>query len=273
MHAYGLNLDLASDIPGSEDADPAPAWPRVAVLRREGPAPSVLGIRVGDDAAELHAPAICSLHLSREPLTLTVTSPSPVSDTDLVHPFSAFVGSVVARWSRRTALHGATVVVDGRAWIVLGSPGSGKSTLAVALSTRDVEVMADDLSVITDGHVLAGPAVSDLRPEASSHLDLGVRSSEVGRARFRVELPPAPRTRPVGGFLELGWGSRVATSRLRPADALRVLGENEALSLGPSYPTAFLELLQYPFFTLERPQSWAALDATIDLLLTCARQA
>ncbi|QAA34722.1 hypothetical protein [Clostridium manihotivorum] len=48
------------------------------------------------------------------------------------------------------AIHGGTIVIDGKAVIFTGDTGAGKSTLTAALRQRGYRFMADDVSVLRD---------------------------------------------------------------------------------------------------------------------------
>jgi hypothetical protein len=222
---------------------------------------------VGGERAVLAAASVATVTVEREPLTITVAAPEPVPDEVVVHPLLAFAGAAAARWHRRSALHGAAVLVGESAWVLLAAPGGGKSTLASELSRRGHPVLSDDLSVI-DGHtVLAGPRACDLRSDAAGELKRGVPLPDtVGRPRWREELPAAPLEAPLGGFVLLEWGDRVAARPALSGGKLAALASCEALAAGPTEPTSFLDLLGLPCVRLTRPRSWDALAPTLALI-------
>jgi hypothetical protein len=242
-------------------------WHPVALERTVAAAPPDTSVELDEDRAVVRARDHSTITVDREPLLVTVAAPGEVSDAVVVHPLMAFVGAVAARWTGRSAFHGAAVLIGGRAWVLLAEPGGGKSTLSSALAARGHPVLADDLAVV-DGHtVLAGPRSCDLRAEAAERLDRGTPlATSVGRPRWREELAPAPYESPLGGFIELGWADE---PRLSPADGrqrLSALTRNEAMAAGPTSPTSFLDLLDVPAHRLERPASWDALTHAVDLV-------
>ena len=250
-----------------------PQWPCDLRVER-GAAPAVTSVRWHEDTVRLDARAEFSVLVRADPLGAVVTSPRPLTTAELVHPVMAFVGAAAAAWTGRSALHAAAVVIDGRAWLLLGRPGGGKSTLAVQARRRGLPVLSDDLAVIDGRTVFAGPRSADLRPESARHWDMAedtiVRES---RPRWRHDLGPAPQEADLGGLLELRWGPHLVTSRLGPAQKLALLAEHDALRRGPGEPTDFLDLLQHPAFSLTRPRDLSGLDDTLDTIVSLVRSA
>jgi hypothetical protein len=242
-------------------------WHSVELGKAGADAPGETSVDLGGDLAVLRARDQCTVSVVRDPLVVTMAAPTTIPDEMVVHPLMAFVGAVVARWTRRSAFHATAVLIGGRAWVLLGAPGSGKSTLASGLAARGHPVLADDLAVIDDHTVLAGPRSCDLRPEAARRLGRGeLLKDEVGRPRWREELPPAPYEAPLGGFIQLGWGDETAMSTAGGRERLTALARHEALGAGPTSQTSFFDLLDVPALKLARPVSWDALDPVLDLV-------
>jgi hypothetical protein len=138
----------------------------------------------------------------------------------------------------RHLLHGAAVVADGGALVVVGGTGTGKSTLALAALGLGWRVLADDLVVLrsVDGvvHVRGIHRPIAVPREVLDDLGRG-RRSVPNDPRARVELPAdtldAAEHR-VGGVVVTG-RSPDATGSITPLDAhdaLRaVLGSSAAL--------------------------------------------
>lgn len=272
MRAYGIDLAVADTNPLT--GVPALAWHPVALRQQRAPAPTSSRVDLGPDEAVLHARDDLSVSVRREPLEMVLSSETEVSADRIVHPLASFVGAAVAHWTRRTALHAAAVELHGRAWVLLAAPGGGKSSLAALLDARGHRVLADDLSVIDDGVVLAGPRSCDLRRESAEQLGRGerVEATPADRERWREPLAPAPCEAQLGGFVALSWSTQLTCEKVALADRLRVLAANDALRQGPSHPHAFLDLLEAPMLRLARPQRWESTDAALTLLEQATRE-
>jgi hypothetical protein len=268
---YGFRV-VGVDVDTGLRGERSLTWPRLDVEQVRAPAPGRTAVVVGDERAELAAAGLATVSVRRDPLRATVAAPAALTAQEVVHPLLAFVAAAAARWSGREAFHAASVLVDGRAWVLLAAPGGGKSTLASALAARGHAVLGDDLAVLDGDTVLAGPRSCDLREEAARVLGRGDRLADpVGRERYRETLPPAPYEAPLGGFVELGWGERLDVRRADGRERLTALARHDALGAGPARPDAFLRLLAHPVVRVGRPRSWAALDATLDAVEGVAR--
>jgi hypothetical protein len=189
----------------------------------------------------------------------------------LLHPLATVPLAILARWRGDVTLHAGAFAVSGHAWVLLGSRHSGKSTTLALAARRGLPVLADDLVVVSDGRVLAGPRSVDLREDAAARLgatrDLGDLGS---RRRFRVSSPPGPASAPLGGFLLLDWheGDEVLVERLTAAERVRSLYSLEYVALvGPADPQKILDLAAAPAFRIRRPRSWSASESMLDRLL------
>ncbi len=176
----------------------------------------------------------------------------------LLHPMLSGTFAVVNRWLGRQVFHAGAVDFGGRAWVLMGDKGMGKSTLVADLSLRGFEVFADDLVVVDSGRIQSGPAFVDLRPDAARALgvgrDLGVLGS---RPRSRLDVPLAShQSLPLGGWVTLTWGDRVALNPVPLEQRLPVLLRNQAILLPPDNPRALLQFLAVPMFVLTRPRQW-----------------
>lgn len=268
MRAYGLSIPqihCSADAPVSGRH----VWHEMAIIQSRRAAPEATSTEVGQDAAVIDVKGVATISMTRQPLECLVAAPQSFDDVALAHPLLAVSGAVAARWMRRSAFHGAAVVVEERAWILLGESGSGKSTLSAQLHLAGFEVLADDLSVVAGPDVLAGPRSADLRADAAQHLEHGEPVVELlGRSRFRLELGLARMEAPLAGFMELQWGDAMSVHPTPLRERLATLVRHEALGLDPVGHRGLLDLLQFPMWTLVRPPDWSStsgVDATVHI--------
>jgi hypothetical protein len=132
-----------------------------------------------------------------------------------------FFGTLTAlllAWRGSVPIHGTSVEIDGKAWLICGQSGAGKSTLGAALvASGAARLIADDLSVLdsTDAAMPSlypgrpgmrlFPAIARLMEQAGA----GVARSEPGNDKLIVEPP------------------RVAPLAPIPLTAVILVGENE----------------------------------------------
>ncbi len=279
MHrSYGLEVQGLSRSPGLVGKR-VRCWHPLVLERQLGRPPEASVLDWSPDEVRLDAAGRLSLvvrraHVDgappRQALSATVTAPEPIEDAEIEHPLLAFVAGVAARWSGRTALHGAAVVLHGRSWVLVGGPGSGKSTLAGALSRVGYPVQSDDLAVIDGDVVFGGPRSYDLRDGSADQLGRGRPVHRQGERRWRSPLGEAPYEAPLGGLIDLRWGDRPELGVVPLTERLGVLARAEAFGRGPSEPGSFLPLLAVPMVALTRTRSWDDLDRTVGLLETAA---
>ena len=122
-------------------------------------------------------------------------------------------------------------------------------------------MLADDLCIVVDGRVLAGPRCLDVR----SHPDIDVGDGKLVRdARHRITLAPAPDAVPIVGIVQLEWGDRPeliavpVEQRFPNLFAQRMFNVHLELD-----PVALLGLLAAPMLTLTRPMGAAGLAAGV----------
>jgi hypothetical protein len=183
--------------------------------------------------------------------------PNIPSDPDLLHPYLAPGAALTWQWEGREALHAGVFATEAGAVLLSGRKEAGKSTtLAWLAETHGVTVIADDLAVIDNGRVLAGPRTIDLRsgPVAGpTERHPRVRDGQ----RLRMTLPPAPAPQAVIGSVILGWGPQLALTRVPPAERIAMLAAQRYFRLEPD-SRALLELAAQPMFTLIRPRAFSA---------------
>lgn len=254
--AYGFILNGLADAHAWLNRAPD-SWPPVDVTQEIGePADRT---RVGEESAEVVLPGRRSIVVRREPAAVRFIGDDELQPELLVHPYLAPAASVLAQWQGWVPLHAGAFVVDGGAWLVLGERGSGKSTTLAALSAAGFPVLADDLTVLRDNLVLAGPRSVDLRDERGySSTDLG----KVGeRHRWRVRLPDVALETPVAGAVQLSWSDKPGLRRLTAPERSQALGSALSMSVDGQL---FLQTMAIPVHSLSRPHGHV--EDTIGLL-------
>ena len=259
--AYGLRFDLPAL--RSSLVDAPNSWPMVEIVRRIGHT-TAEGNEIDGERAlfELHPRG--SLEVSAPARQAVITSATPISDAELVHPFLAPIGASFAWWAGDETFHAGGFALDGRTWAVLGEKGSGKSTLLGWLELQGHEIVCDDLLVVSGKRALAGPRCLDLRQPAAEHLgtgDLVLRSPE---RRWRVALNATPPSRPLGGWIFLCAGDQVAASPLAPRALLPRLASHRSMALPARDPRVLLDLAALPAWELQVPRDWDQLPHAAD---------
>jgi hypothetical protein len=246
-----------------------PAAPLLEIERCVGP-PDITGSGIGDDRAqfELLDSGILALEIWRDPLRARFTGAYPPDDQALIHPFLSLAAATSAHWMGWDALHAGGFRVGDLAWAVLGDRGAGKSSTMCDLALRGVDVLTDDLLVIADGDVLAGPNSIDLRPETARELRVGEDLGVVGaRERWRVVTPASSPRTPLAGFVSLSWGDDVELVPLSARQRVELLLAGSILGLPSASPHRLLELAALPAWELRRPRRWTALSEAGRLLV------
>ena len=127
-----------ADVPeGSEE---------VAVTLRRASSLRSIG-RVGKDTIEWAERGRAAVTLHREPASIVLDLPEPLSPSALVHPVLSFPLSLLARWRGCVTLHGGAFWHAGGAWAIVGDRTAGKSSLLAGLgySADEIEqLMASD---------------------------------------------------------------------------------------------------------------------------------
>jgi hypothetical protein len=263
MHAYGCRFTGLSPTP-----DGPAAWPAVEVRFRPG-AIDTGPDAIGPDHASLALEGGYRLDLDRSAATATYThAPGEPPEPDaIVHPLLAPTGAIFARWRGREVYHAAGVLVDGRAWAVEGQPGDGKSTLVAHLASLGHPVLADDTLVVDGRTAHRGAPCVDLREESLDLLSLdGLRVGPCrGGTRQRVELPAAPFSADLAGWVFLEWSDRLDV-RPMGVEALPWVVIRRTFPGLPSSERHLLDLSGLPAFLLRRPRD-APLAEVADRLL------
>lgn len=261
--AYGLRLDgLASSSAPSSPPD----WPLATIRQRprtdDGGTP-----RVTPDSVEVPLIEDGWLSVDRRDMTATYWVRSPLSDEDILHPYLAAAAAWFSHWLGRETFHGGAVVVDGRAYALVGEKEAGKSSLLAWFSQRGVEVVTDDLLVLEGELLFTGPRCIDLRSESVLAQDETERFAIVrGGTRNRVALPQTSDSWPFGGWILLDWGAETSMRNVAPRDRLSRLAPHRVLRVPPSSPGHLLQLATLPMWELTRVKEWGAMDGVADLV-------
>jgi hypothetical protein len=263
LGAYGLRLPgLGRAAQWLVPQDPEAASLELAV---QISAPDYSPSQLDNERADLRLIGGVRLRACRGRRRVTFSVPEPLEADQLVHPYLAPAAALIWQWQGVDSLHGGVAAIGGGAVLVLGDKESGKTTTLACLE-RDhgCAVLADDLAVIRDGHVLSGPRSLDLRSGEPTIPGVPVR----GGQRIRVELGPAPSSLRVAGTVVLVWGDRRRVAAVPASERLAVLATKRTYPL-PGDPRALLELAAQPMFRLTRPRDPAGQRASAAALIDC----
>ena len=266
--AYGFRLrgvdgarELLVDAPGT--------WPALELHWRVDDGPLPEHELVSDQRAELLLTAGGWVAIERASLRADYALPREVSPGALVHPHLASVAAVASRWLGRESFHAGAVALGDGAWAVLGDKEAGKSSTLAWLALSGHPVLADDLVVLDDGRVLAGPRSIDLRETSARQLGVGEPLGRIGlRDRWRLQLSPAPAELPLRGWIVLAWGDGAPSlEAVRGAARLQAILPHRAVRLLPADPSALVELSALPCYRLRRSRKWSSLASATRLLV------
>lgn len=183
----------------------------------------------------------------------------PVSREELLHPLLAPAAGAVNAWHGRQVAHAGAFAIGGHAVALMGDKEHGKSTLLAWLARwKDVEVLTDDLIVVDQGRILAGPRCIDLRPGSVAMLEREHQQRLVrGGTRSRLILPPCQSSAVLAAIVILTWGTEdhVTMTHLSAAEALPELLPHTQVAEG----AGLFELLGVPVWRLSRPRAWSSL--------------
>lgn len=269
---YGMSLE---GVPGAHQRlrPTRPGAPRLSVTIEVGEPQLTANVVDDHHAALQYKLSAGDFHLERAPLRARLRMREAPSPETVIHPGLAAAGAICARWLGWEAFHGGAFVREGRAWSVLGVREAGKSSLLAQLHLMGVPVITDDVIVIDDGAVLAGPGSVDLRAGAAAHLGIGerlgtaVQAVEGVRERWRVALPPVPAEVPLAGWILPSWGDVTTVEPVPVAMRLPLLAANTALEQPPVDPVRFLDLSALPVLEWRRPRDWSQMEASTTQLL------
>jgi hypothetical protein len=223
---------------------------------------------VSQSHARVGLPGGGEITVERTPMVAEVRLPTPPSDDELVHPYLGYVAAIAARWLERDCIHAGAFVVEDGVWAMVGERLAGKSSMLGWLATHGYEIVCDDVLVVSQDHVLPGPRVVDLRPEAADVLKAGTPIGLVGaRERWRLEVGPVAPELPLRGWIFLGWSDQVEVSAATAARTLSTIKDQLSLFTTPRDPASLLDLACLPAFELRRPRGWESMPEAADRLV------
>lgn len=259
--AYGFRfsgLDEALDW-----LNPAPSdWPQASVEQRVGvvtePSPPQ------DDVMEKLLKGDRSLRVFPYERRVVLTGPKPMTNAALIHPYLAPAGAVLAWREDWPSLHSGAFVAGDEAWILAAERDGGKSTTLAALADLGRPILSDDVVILKDGKVAAGPRAIDLRaPSDFSDVEhVGVLGE---REHWRKRLPPVSPEVPVAGLIQLVWSDTVSVRPI-PLDERPELVQSRLAY--PASGRSTLSILRLPMIRVSRPHG--DLSETTALVLEAA---
>lgn len=108
-----------------------------------------------------------------------VVTPEPGSDMDIIRLILLGTGMGILLFQRRVLpLHGSAVVIDGKAYAIVGDKGAGKSTLAAAFVNHGFSLLTDDVIAVSTTPNSTFPIVTPAYPqqklwqESLDHLEM-----------------------------------------------------------------------------------------------------
>lgn len=251
----------------------SPDWPTLDVVLRtatDAVAGAAVEHHIDDDSAHFMFTTGGDVVVDRAAGRATFTFPATQRPRpgDMVHPLLCTPVATFQSWAGRPAFHAGAFAVHGNAWAVMGAKGAGKSTLLASLAHLGAQVLTDDLVVVDDDEVLAGPSCIDLRTDSAAALDVGEDLGVVGtRRRWRYVLDTPPRQVPLRGWIVPTWDRSTTVTHLPPAQRVARLLANVALRRRPPAAGVLLELAARPVLEFSRPRGWRTMWTTAEILL------
>lgn len=269
--AYGFSI-AGLDAPGELLGPADPDWPRLEVIRAVG-APAGAAeepgtVRVDGAQARIWIGDGGRVDVAREPATVSFHTAERLPDRLVVHPYLGLPAAIASNWLGRQVLHGAGFARDGRAWALLGDKEAGKSSTLGWLERRGCEALSDDILVVDDGVLFAGPRCIDLRAEAAAVLggeDVGMLGN---RVRWRLRPGRTRSSAPLAGVVHLEWGDAIRVEPLGAAERLTGLIANSVIRPRDADAAPLLDLAALPTLRFVRPRALDALDASGEALLS-----
>lgn len=263
--AYGLRLEGLGAVGHLLESAEA-TWPRLEVVVRRG-AVDRLPEQVDEQGATMNLLGAVAV-VRRSPGSVEFTFEDEPSLEAVVHPYLAPVAGLLSHWHERESIHAGAFVVDEGAWALIAERGGGKSSTLARLALEGVSIVSDDVLVIEERNVFAGPRALDLRHEAAMALGVGEPLGVLGaRERWRVNLGPGATSYPLRGWIFLTWADALSITPVPAGERFQRLAAQRTIRLAPREPSRLLDLVAYPAYELARPRGWSSLQPTTKLLL------
>jgi hypothetical protein len=265
--AYGLLVKGVSESVRRLLCPADPRWPAVQLRGSIGHSEDERAF-VSSSQARVGLPGGGEIVVERDPMLAEVRLPTRPRDEELLHPYLGYVAAIVARWFGRDCVHAGAFALDGEAWALVGARHAGKSSMLGWFAAQGYEIVCDDVLVIDDQSVFAGPRFVDLRPEAAQVLGTGDPIGLVGtRERWRLEVGPISAKLPLRGWIFLSWSSQVQVGRAPATQRLLTLKDQLSLFTTPRDPASLLDLASLPAWDLSRPLGWDSMAEAARRLL------
>lgn len=138
----------------------------------------------------------------------------PASNGFLQPQFFGTLTALLLAWRGSVPIHGTSIEIDGKGWVICGPSGAGKSTLGAALVASGAgRLIADDLSVLRANN--ATPSLDAGRPgmrlfpviaQFMEQAGAGVARPEPGNDKLTIEPPRVSPLDPIplAGTILLG---------------------------------------------------------------------
>lgn len=265
--AYGLRVEGLSEA-AQALLGPAPkSWPAIEIRSRTGKSDDPRPF-LDDSRCRIPLPNGGEIVVERSPMSAEIALPTSPRDHELLHPYLAYASAIASRWLQRECIHSGGFLVDGGVWAFVGERGAGKSSLLGWLAGEGFDVVSDDMLVIEEDRVFAGPRFVDLRGEAAEVLGVGDSLGVVGaRERWRVKLGQIPAELPLRGWIFLGWSPQIELERVSASRRLLSIKEQIAMFGTPTDPASLLRFASLPAWDLRRPRGWDSLAESTNRLL------
>jgi hypothetical protein len=254
--AYGLRISGFRD-PAMRGIGEA-SWPHVVVSQEIGVF-EPLDHTITADRAEVGGGVV----IDRLRSTATLRTPRAFPTDQLVHPMLAWLGVTYAHWRGLLAMHGGAFTLGDRAWMILATKGGGKSSTLAALHTAGHVILTDDLVIVSEGRILAGPRCIDLKVDPESILGREMVHERLGERR-RILLPDHEQPVPLGGAFLLEYGEHIGLEPVPVGE--RIMKASDHRALDKTDPRLVLGLAKVPMWTLKRPRDLARLGDVVKLL-------
>lgn len=257
LGAYGLRITGLGDASAWMQALPVSA-PALHVEALAEPDVDGSASRLGAEEADIRLVGGGRLRMRRgEPSVRFRFTAIPAAD-ELLHPYLAPAAALTHLWAGREALHAGAFATPAGAVAMLAEKEGGKSTTLARLANEHaVSVLADDLVVIEDRSVLAGPRCLDVRAgdELAYSRDANATVCKVrGGDRVRLTLASARAREPLAATVVLRWGPRVSLETVPPAERPRwLLAQRMYADRVAGDPGTLLDVCALPMFVLARP--------------------